>query len=193
MTQLESYAQHFRDAQAVLHTIADDLPDEAFNWKPDAKSWSVGECVVHLNKISKGYLPILESTTAADAPRADGPFTYGWLTRAFIKAVRPGSRSIPTAGALKPPTTEGTRSAIEKDRALATFNADTERYLKVIEDAHGLDLGRIKVASPFLSIATFNLGGLIEALGLHALRHVQQAERVTRMDAFPDAMASTQT
>ncbi|GAB5535115.1 MAG: hypothetical protein Rubg2KO_13640 [Rubricoccaceae bacterium] len=190
MTQLESYAQHYKDAQALLHSIADDLSDEAFNWKPDAKSWSVGECVVHLNKISKGYLDVMEDAAAADSPRAGGPFTYGWLTRTFIKAVRPGSRSMSTAPAMKPPATEGARSAIDKDRALASYDVDTGRYLQVITEADGLDLGRIKVASPFLPIARFKFGGLIEALGLHAMRHVQQAERVTRMDAFPGELAT---
>jgi len=185
MTQLESYAQHYRDAQALLHTVADDLSDGAFNWKPDETSWSVGECVVHLNKISKDYLVALESAAGQDDPRADGPFTYGWLTRMFIKAVRPGSRSMSTMKSMRPPETEGTRSSIDKARVLARYDEDTERYLALISDADGLDLQRIKVASPFLSIARFNLGGLIEALGLHALRHVQQAERVTRGDAFP--------
>lgn len=186
MTQLESYAQHYLDAQNLLHAIADGLSDDAFNWKPDAKSWSVGECVVHLNKISKGYLSALESAVAVEAPRAEGPFTYGWLTRTFIQAVRPGSRSMPTAPSMKPPATESTRSDIDKARVLARYDADTDRFLQIVTSAEGLDLSRIKVASPFLPVARFALGGLVEALGLHALRHVQQAERVTRTQGFPD-------
>lgn len=185
MTQLESYAQHYRDAQALLHSIADDLSDEAFNWKPDAGSWSVGECVVHLNKTSKGYLKNLDAIVALNAPRAEGPFTYGWVTRLFIDGVRPGSRSLKTFPALRPPETSATRSDVNKSRALDRYDADTQRFLDVIEAADGLDLTRIKVPTPFLPIVRFNLGGLLEALGLHALRHIQQAERVTRMDAFP--------
>lgn len=92
-----------------------------------------------------------------------------------------------TMKAMRPPETDGTRSAIDKDRALARYDDDTRRYVELASRASGLDLRRIKVASPFLSIARFNLGGLIEALGLHALRHVQQAERVTRMQAFPQS------
>ena len=191
MTQLERYAQHYRDAQARLHSVADELSEEAFNWKPDASSWSVGECVVHLNKISKGYLGPLEAAAAAEAPRGEGPFTYGWLTRTFIKAGSPGSRPLRTGGAMKPPAAEGTRSAIDKARALARYDEDTARYLKAVGAADGLDLRRIKVRSPFLPVARFDLGGLFEALGLHALRHVQQAERVTRMPGFPAASSSS--
>lgn len=185
MTQLEHSAQHYRDAQAHLHSIADDLSNEAFNWKPDANSWSVGECVVHLNKSSKGYLDSLEEIAARDAPRAEGPFTYGFVTRLFINGVRPGSRSTNTFRALRPPEASGTYSGVDKTRALARYDADTHRFLEVIQAVEGLDLTRVKVPTPFLPLVRFNLGGLLEALGLHAVRHVQQAERVTRMDAFP--------
>lgn len=185
MTQLESYAQHYRDAQVILHSIADDLSDEAFNWKPDPKSWSVGECVVHLNKSSKGYLGRLEAAVTQGSPQAQGPFTYGWVTRSFINGVRPGSRSMNTFRSLRPPETTSTLSAVDRSQALDRYDADTNRFLQIIEAAEGLDLSRIKVRTPFLPILRFELGGLIEALGLHALRHVQQAERVTRTTGFP--------
>lgn len=182
---LESYASHYRASRSDLHRIADGLSDEAFNWKPSEKSWSVGECIVHLNTLAKGYLPALEEAAGADAPRGEGPFRYGWLAKTFTNAVRPGSRPMPTGGPMKPPPASGGRSQIDKVRAFSSFDAYTDRFLAVCDDASGLDLAAIKVRSPFLKLMKLPLGAFIEALGLHAVRHVQQAERVTQHPDFP--------
>lgn len=182
---LKSYAAHYDTARADLHRIADGLSDDAFNWKPSAKSWSVGECVVHLNTIAKGYLPDLERLASGDAPRGEGPFRYGFLAGQFINAVRPGSRPIPTVGAMKPPKASGARSEIDKERAMTSFDSYSDRLVAVCHDASGLDLGAIKMRSPFLKLMKLPLGAFIEALGLHAMRHVNQAERVTQQTDFP--------
>lgn len=170
-------AAPYRDAQDRLAALTDGLDPDLFNHKPGPKSWSVGECVVHLNKMSTGYLPRLEEAAARNDPRADGPFSYGWVARRFTDAVRPGSRPIPTAGAMKPPAASGGRSDIDPARALGRFHADTDRYVGVVRAADGLDLSQIKIRSPFVPVLRLPLGAWLDALGQHALRHVIQAER----------------
>jgi hypothetical protein len=165
-------------SQERLHALLDGLSDDAFNTKPGETRWSAGECVVHLNKIAKGYLPKMEAAVAVpDAPRGEGPFHYGWLSRLFISSVTPGSRNLPTAGAMKPPEADGLRSDVDRQRAVGRFDADIGRYLAVIDAADGLDLARIKIASPFLSVLRLPLGAFLDAMGQHSLRHVLQAER----------------
>lgn len=174
---LQRVAAPYEEARDRLRRLTDGLADDAFNAKPAPSSWSAAECVVHLNRIAKGYLPAFEAALSADAPRGDGPFHYGWVTRRFIEAVRPGSRPIPTAPAMKPPEASGLRSDIDRDRALGRFESDIARYLAVIEAADGYDLAQITVASPFLRVLRLPMGGMLEAMGLHAVRHVAQAER----------------
>ncbi len=168
----------YLESQARLHALLDGLSDDAFNAKPSETSWSAGECVVHLNKIAKGYLPRMEAAVADPAaPRGEGPFRYGWVSRLFIGSVTPGSRALPTAGAMKPPEADGLRSAVDRPRAVERFDADIARYLAVIDAGAGLDLGRIRIASPFLAVLRLPLGAFLEAMGQHSLRHVLQAER----------------
>ena len=161
-----------------LLALLDGLPDDAFNAKPSAKGWSAGECVVHLNTMAKRYLPELEAAVAdPQAPRAEGPFRYGWAGRQFVKAVTPGSRALPTAPAMKPPSADGLCSDVDRQRAVGRFTDDIDRYLAVIDAADGLDLGAIRLRSPFASFIRFPLGVFLEAMGQHSLRHVLQAER----------------
>ena len=182
--QLQTYADAFRQSQEDLHLIADGLTHEQFNWKPNAKSWSVGECVVHLNTIAKGYLPAMQEAVTEDPPRAPGPFTYGFVARMFTNAVRPGSRPIPTAGAMDPTKKVGA-SGVDKSRALASFDEYTDGYLAVCREAEGVDLASVKIRSPFMKLMRLPVGAFLDAMGLHAIRHVQQAERVTQAPGFP--------
>ena len=175
--QLQATAALFHEARDRLVALVDGMPDETFNRKPGPKAWSVGECIVHLNTTSKGYLPVLAAAAARTGPRGTGPFRYGFVARRFIDALRPGSRPLPTVPSMRPAPAPGPRSDVDRHRALARFHADTERFLDVLEEADGLDLARVKVRSPFVPIFRISLGAYFEALGHHAVRHVAQAER----------------
>ncbi|MDT7857074.1 DinB family protein [Rubrivirga sp. S365] len=175
--QLQSYADAFSESRRRLHALAGGVGDDAFNRKPSAKAWSAGECVVHLNRTAAAYLPALEAALGAGAPRGEGPFRWGWVARRFVEAVRPGSRSVPTFGGMRPPRPAGLRSDVDRARAVAQFDADAARWLALCERAEGVDLGRVRVRSPFVPLLKLPAGAFLEAMGLHALRHVGQAER----------------
>ena len=181
---LAATRQGYLDARTRLHALADPLGDEAFNWKPSPKAWSVGECIVHLNTIGGAYAPALRAA-AERAPAGEGPFRYGFASRRFIEAVRPGSRRLPTTGAMKPPPSDGARSAIDKASALARLDRTTDALVDVVDAAAGRDLAAVRVASPFLRLVKLPVGALVEALSLHALRHTDQAERVAAAPGFP--------
>lgn len=171
-------AAPFVDARARLLALTDGMTHEAYNAKPSEASWSAAECVVHLNTIAKGYLPALEAAVAdPEAARGTGPFRYGWAGRKFVDMLRPGTRPMPTAGAMKPPDTTGLVSEIDLDRSLTRFREDIDRYLAVVDASEGLDLAAIRIPSPFLKLMRFQLGVFLEAMGQHCLRHVGQAER----------------
>ena len=171
-------AAAYIEARERLLTLTDGMTHEAYNAKPSESSWSVSECVVHLNTIAKGYLPALEADVAdPNAPRGTGPFRYGWAGRKFVGMLRPGTRAMPTAGAMKPPEATGLISEIDLDRSLTRFRDDIDRYVAVVEAADGLELAAIKIRSPFLKLMRFQLGVFLEAMGQHCLRHVGQAER----------------
>lgn len=185
MRQTDEYGTHFADAHQRLHRLADPLSAQAFNWKPSHRVWSVGECIVHLNTMAAGYLPVLERVVAAPgAARASGPFRYGFASRMFIEAVRPGSRSLPTAPSMKPPPADGRLSRVDKARALEGLDRSTNAYIDVCHSAARLDLRRVRFRSPFFPV-WFSLGAYLEALSLHAVRHTEQAERVANHAEFP--------
>lgn len=177
---LESIADTYAASRERLHALLAEADDDAFNRRPSEKGWSAGECVVHLNTIAERYHPVLDEAFGPVAPRGEGPFRWGWFARKFVAMNRPGGRPLPTDPSMRPPKTAGLRSDVDRDRAVAEFDARTDGWLALCERADGLDLARIKVTSPFLRVLRLPAGAFLESLGLHALRHVGQAERAVR-------------
>ena len=186
-TQLEEYERTYREAQERARAIAGSLTQVQFNWKPAGDRWSVGECLHHCNIVSRGYLPVLTQAIESAPPGESSSLRYGWLSRKFIAAVTPGTKPVSTAGSMKPPPAEASRSSLEMDDTLRSFEELMEQFADLVRRAEGKELVRTKVRSPFLWLLRLPAGAFLEALGLHALRHLDQAHRVTKEEAFPDA------
>lgn len=182
-SQAAAYADAHRESQAQVHGVAGGLTPAQFNWKPGPVSWSVAECVVHLNVVADAYLPGLEAAVADGARRGEGPFEYGFVARKVRGAVVPGGPALRTGRGLDP--SAGGRSDVSKPEALAAFDARVGRYVAACERADGLDLARIRVRYPFMRLLRLPLGAVLEITGLHALRHAGQARRVTEAADFP--------
>ena len=182
--QAHTYADAHRQSQAEVYAVAGGLSDEQANWKPDPGSWSVAECLAHLNVVADAYLPRLEAAAAEGARRGEGPFEYGFLARKMRWAAVPGGPALKTGRALDP-SDGAARSSLDPAAVLAAFDAHVARYVAVCERSAGLDLARIKVRYPFMRLLRLPLGTFLDVTGLHALRHVRQARRVTEAPGFP--------
>jgi len=181
----DAYADAFRRAQEGVDALARPLSRAAFNWKPSPEKWSVGQCLDHLNRLSKRYLPELEAAVADGGPAGTPPFRYGLRGRLFIKGSSPEVLlKVKTMEAMEPRDGE-----LDPAEVLATFRANTDRYLGILDRARGLDLAKIRLRAPFLPHAplTFPLGALLEGNAGHELRHLDQARRVTQEPGFPGA------
>ncbi|HEX9950976.1 MAG TPA: DinB family protein [Rubricoccaceae bacterium] len=179
-TTLDACADLFRSGRARIDALAGGLPPQVANCKPAADVWSVAEVVVHLNTLAADYLPALEHTVAAALVSVSPPeaLSFGLLGGVFVRLVGPAGRPVKTPAAMRPPQSSGTASALDAVAALATFDADTDRFLGVIERARGVDAARVRVASPFLPMLRLPLAAFLAGLGGHIHRHADQIERV---------------
>lgn len=187
--QVLLYAEVHQTSRTEAHRVAGSLSDAQFNWKPTPATWSVAEGLVHLNRVADAYLPSLEAAVERAKYRAPGPFAYGFLATKMIEGVQPGGPALRTGSSLDP-SEGGARSAFERDAVLATFDAYVQQYVAVCQRAAGIDLARVKVRYPFMRLLRLPLGAFLQITGLHALRHIAQAERVTQRPGFPKAVSS---
>ena len=113
---------------------------------------------------------------AAGGPAGRPPFRYDRRGRAFIRGTSETVvRRQKTLRAMEPAT-----EPLDAEAALAKYRGHTERFLRLLERAEGLDLSRIRARSPYLPrlpFLTFPLGALIEGTARHEMRHLAQARR----------------
>lgn len=172
--QVEGARRHAQ--KTVSGLTADQLA-----WQPGPTSWGVAQCVEHL-------VLTLEATALqvpgkiAEARTKGTPPLYaewkpGWIGGFLINGTKPGSRPVRTSPKFVPVTT--------RPEILQRFMEKTESFVGWMRDADGLDLTRIRIRSPFLSILTYHLGDCFTINTVHLERHLQQADRVKARDGFP--------
>lgn len=194
--EIDSFRRQFEQLADEADAIASPLTDAQFAWSPPASArglarrsaeresgWSVAQCIDHLNVSARLYLPQLDEGIAnaiRQGRYADGPFTYWWIARLFVKSLEPPPRfRSKTPVAFEPPTGRNRREI------MAAFRAYQVQYVDRLRQANGLDLARARVRSPAVAWIVMPLGSGFAAMVAHEQRHLWQARRVIEHPEFP--------
>lgn len=178
---LSRWSSTFEAARERMHALAGGLDREAFNFQPAPGRWSVGQCLDHVNVAMGIYLDPMERAAEGADRRGDAPFARGPLMGRLLVAAlrRPGLR-LKAPKSFRPERTELDPVAVgaECDRQVGRMQA-------LLERCDGLALGEIRMGWPVFRLIRLSLAQALELQALHTERHLDQAERVTRADAFP--------
>lgn len=161
------------------------LTAEQLGWSPDPKSWGVGACLEHLNVTGSLYYPRIETAIerARNTDRRGAPdFRPGWFARFFHRFVEPEGKSRVKAPKLFQPAVETFDPTI-----VERFVEQQSGFQRLIESADGVELNRVKFATPVSRFLRFSVGEGIWILSSHLARHLGQAERVMNHEQFPKA------
>lgn len=175
---LEALRQEFAAIRADAERLVEGLTVETFNWRPSPEKWSIAQCVTHLSVVDGKDIPLLEE--AMDKARrervtGEGPYRYGPIAAWFIGKIEPPSKMKAKAPAIYvPPPVQDPGVAMAEFRRLQT------RMAELVREANGLDLGRVKVASPVATFLRFSLGQRFRLIAAHDRRHLHQAWQVRR-------------
>ncbi len=178
-------AEHYRMIRDEAGALVTGLTDTQFNWRPTPEKWSIAQCLDHLNVLGYLLLPRLEESinrVRALGRRTDGPVSYGWMGRWFIKSNAPVPvKKLKTPHAYDPSSTWGA-----VDEVLPRFNELQNRLIHLAEDAQHYDVRRIKIASPVSSLIRLNIPTWLVATAAHEQRHLLQARAVREAPGFPE-------
>jgi uncharacterized damage-inducible protein DinB len=170
---------------AEAQTVFGHLSQEQLNWKPAPEEWSVAQCFDHLIVTNSGYFPLVKKI-------ADGQYEPSFrerlplLPRAFgsivLNAVQPeAQRKFKAVPKFQPSS-----SAIQGD-ILARFTTHQEDLVKHMRMTEELDLRKIIITSPVMSLMTYSLWDAYKIMVAHERRHMAQAKRVMDTPGFPKA------
>ena len=171
---LDDLSRRASAAAATVKTYR-DLPHAGLNFKASAETWSILECLEHLNLYGDFYLPEIERSILATPESDNRSFKPGVLGNYFAKLMQ------------QDPNRKGKKMKAPKDKTPAASELTVttiDRFLKQAEHLQHLlqlaekaDLTKTKTAISLSKMIRLRLGDTLRFYVYHVERHVAQAER----------------
>jgi hypothetical protein len=188
ITALRSDLRRLATRTADLHseaaTIIEATTHTQWLWSQDKKCWNMAQILEHLNCVARLGLPRIEETIArlnSEGHLSDIPPKYSWFERFFIRLLSPNPPfQVPVPSVYVPVASND--PAAETGPEFLGFLA---RTLKCIESANGLDLTRLKVASPANPNLRLTVGAWLEGMVAHNEYHRIQERALRDHSNYP--------
>lgn len=154
------------------------LNDEELNFKPDPDTWSVLECIEHLNIAEHHYYKEMDKKIHSSTTTPGQSFKGGLIGNYFTNMMRPNldgeiTNKMTTVKKYVP------SQLLSKD-VIHHFINDQDIMLKLLEDANAVNLGKVRIKSALGSWLMFKLGDAFQFVTAHNQRHLIQAQNVLK-------------
>ncbi|GAA4379180.1 DinB family protein [Hymenobacter koreensis] len=174
---LQNLQAAVRRLQTVVETELKPLSSEVLNAKARPESWSVLECLEHLNRYSRYYNPAFaQALQPARQPVSEAAeVRYSWLGRKSLDIVRPGNgKASKTVKHMNPAGSRLSRGVLDE------FLQHQQELLTLLANAQAADLNQKAVPVEFFKLLKLRTGEALEFVVLHEERHMQQAQRAAQ-------------
>lgn len=170
--ELKQYVNsHIQFVQSLNELSEDDLQR-----KKDLKSWSVVECLEHLNLYAIFYNKEIQKQLQNSRYHKSEIFRPGYLGNKFAIDMLPkkGMKTMNTFKSKNP-----IYSRLNRKEVIANFLKNQKKLLELLEEAKQKDLTKIKTAIT-LPLLKLRLGDTLRFVIHHNERHIVQAQKVLK-------------
>ena len=176
--QLESYRRDFHACKDEASALVSGHSAAELTAAPDAETWSVVQLLDHMNTAGWLLLHSIEDAirdAQREGPYGDPPFEYGFVSRWFVRSMKPSSGWTFTAPSVFEPDPSHT---LRPNEVVEEFRGLQEQFADCVAAAEGLDLRRIRIPSPAVPLLRISMGAWFESTLAHEERHLQHAREV---------------
>jgi hypothetical protein len=183
---LRGYLDQLAAIRRETAELTDGITDARFGWRPAPERWSPGQIVNHLNLAGGDY--VFRIARALEGARARGlrdrgDYRPGLIGGMLVRSMEPPPRKRFKAPRIWQPANAG--PAPDRERELARWHALHDALEAQVRAAAGLDLRRIRIASPVSRLIRMSVGDALALLLAHERRHLLQLRKVTEELGYP--------
>jgi hypothetical protein len=180
-SQLDELDRAFAECAADCESLTAGVARELLLRRPRRRSWSVAECIEHLNITGQVFFLRLrheidalrqESAENGDKFLPSAEFKMEFLAKALLWYLEPPARLKSSA-----PDNFQPLQSPNPDRVVPAFLVLQSRLRELLAEAQGLPLDQCKITSPFASNVHYNLYSAFCLIAAHQRRHLWQARR----------------
>lgn len=151
-----------------------ELSIEELNARVTPESWSVLECMEHLNRYGNFYLSEIGQKMEQSKHIKGATFKSSWLGEYFAKSMLPREK-LNKMNTFKNMNPLG--STLDKN-VVTTFLQQQKDMLQLLQQARGANLTKVKTGITLTKWIRLRLGDTFRVVIYHNQRHVVQMERV---------------
>jgi len=157
-------------------TSLEKQTEKSLNARITPDSWSVLECIEHLNRYGDFYLPEIEKRINSSHSKPELQFKSGLLGNYFAESMLPKAKlnKMKTFKNMNP-----IHSKLDKS-VLQTFISQQKKLFLLLENAEKVSLNKTKTSISISTLIKLKLGDTFRFLIFHNERHIQQAQRVIK-------------
>lgn len=150
------------------------LSIEELNYKANSESWSILECIEHLNLYGDFYLPEIENKIAESKTKPTTDFKSGLLGNYFAKSMLPKEKlnKMKTFKDKNPVGSDLNISSLER------FIIQQKQLLDILNKARQVNLNKVKTGITIASWIKLRLGDTFRVVIYHNQRHIVQANKI---------------
>jgi hypothetical protein len=158
--------------------VAGGLDRAAFNRPPAPGSWSVGQCLEHLNDTARLYLPLfaehIEAARSRGLTAEPGAGDRTLIGRVVTWMMEPPPRfRMKTFDVIRPG-----EQALDPTTVLRDFETLHEEVIVRANESADLDRRKIRIPSALMPRLVLSLGDWFVFVAAHGRRHLHQARTV---------------
>ena len=149
-------------------------------WKENEISWSVLECLEHLNLYGDFYLPQMESKIKNSSTKTDIEFKSGILGSYFAKSMLPKEKlnKMKTFKDKNPLNSNLDKIVIDK------FINQQIKLLDLLNHSRNVILNKLKIQTSISNLIKLKLGDTFQFFINHIIRHLNQIERIQQKKKY---------
>jgi DinB superfamily len=173
-----------------LEKVSDDvkksfgtLSAKQINFKPSAKSWSIGQCFEHLIITNNLYFPAIQKVIDGNHRNnffSKIPFSTNVISALMKNSLKPEqARKMKTFKIFEPSPSNVSSTIIED------FVENNHKLIRMLKAVQDMDLHKIKIPEPLNVALNLRLNDAFEILMIHEKRHFNQSTQVLKVGGFP--------
>jgi len=175
--QSEKLIQSLLEQSRVLIGQAEQLKNldlGILTWKENPDSWSVLECLEHLNLYGNFYLPAIGTKIKTSNSTPDDDFKSGLLGDYFAKSMLPKENlnKMKTFKGKNPLNADLDKTVID------VFIAQQFQLIELLNQSRNVSLNKVKIPTSISSLIRLKLGDTFRFYVNHIIRHFKQIENI---------------
>lgn len=183
VSDIQEYQRQIDAISADARDLIAGLSEAQVNWRPTPAHWSVAECLDHLTVTNRELMEHIEAATNDARSRGltgRGPFRYGLIGNMIVRSMEPPVKLKFKAPKIFKPRPDQSLEVVARE-----FFTTQNELLRLIKEANGINLARVKISSPVTRLIKLSLGQAFGLIATHERRHLWQARQVKGDPMFP--------